>query len=394
MDRSPQRVRNELVLLLILSVAFLVRLYLAAALPYTGVEKNEYIPLAESISLRGENLHLPVRGPHHPALPAYLIRAGGSLLGNHPLGFRFFGLAAGILMIGIAYRLSFRWAGPVAARWTAVLLAFNEYHIGVSVMSADIIYYYAFAMLAFYFFCRFLQEEAPGYLLASSAMIGLSYLCREISLLLIPVFAACLLSSAHRRWFRRKEPYLALFLFLLVIAPDLYWNFTAKADPRVRLADQLSRIGGIGFTPDYLLFYARDVFRKFGWRYLDGYAEFPTMNMVFGAILAGCVLRETARLRKEDPVRNLMLLAFWTILLFFLLIRPGRNIPQRLGDRQGWLWVDLTLLPASLLAGSCIERLGTRWRVLSYVAMGAGILYAVARVLNAGAAGPFAWENF
>jgi 4-amino-4-deoxy-L-arabinose transferase-like glycosyltransferase len=372
---------NNRILLLILSIAFLIRLYLAVTLPYIEVEWNEYIPLAESISLHGDRLNLPIRGWHHPALPAYLIEAGSLLLGKHPVGFRFFGIITGVFMIAVASRLANIWGGPVAAHWTAALLAFNEYHIGVSVMVGDIVYYYAFAMLALYFFCLFLQNEAPKYLYASSVMIGLGYLCREIVIIFVPIFFAYLFFHRDCFWFKRKEPYLAFFIILLVIAPDLYWNVTAKENQQVRLVDQLSRVGGIGFTPDYLLFYTRDIFRRFGWEYFDGYAEFPTMNLVFGTIFMGCVFRETLHFKREDPIPNLMLLTFWGILAFFMLIHPSMKMSPRLEDNIGWLWIDLTLLPAVLLTGGCVARLKTPWKVLVYIAMTAGILYAIARVV-------------
>jgi hypothetical protein len=118
------------------------------------------------------------------------------------------------------------------------------------------------------------------------------------------------------------------------------------------------------------------------------------MNMVFGTILIGCVIRETLRSKREDPVRNLMLLTFWGILLFFMLIHPGKNISRRLDDKLGWLWIDLTLLPATLLSGSCVANLEKKWKMLAYIAMGVGILYAVVRVITAQPIVPNVWEKF
>ena len=390
---------NNCILILIVSIAFLMRIYLAATLPYIEVEEKEYIPLAESISLRGDRLNLPIRGWHHPALPAYLIEAGSLLLGKHPVGFRFFGIITGIFMIVVASRFANMWGGPVAACWTTALLAFNEYHIGASVMAGDIIYYYAFAMLALYYFYLFLQKEAPRYLFASSAMIGLGFLCREIIVLFIPVFVAYLLSSRYRFWLKRKEPYLAFFLFLLIIAPDLYWNVNAIENHQVRFSDQLSRIGGIGFTPNYLLFYTRGIFQIFGWEYIDDYKEFPSMNFVFGTIFIGCVVTMTLRRKREGFTRDLMLLTFWSILLFFMLIHPSKKLSHRLEDNIGWLWIDLTMLPAALLTGGCVASLEKKWKLLAYIALCAGIFYAVARVVmvrSIGLAEPgeIAWGKF
>jgi FtsH-binding integral membrane protein len=123
------------------------------------------------------------------------------------------------------------------------------------------------------------------------------------------------------------------------------------------------------------------------------------MNMVFGILLLACVVIVTLRFKREDPVRNLMVLTFWSILGFFMLIHPGTNMTPRLEDIIGWLWIDLTLLPATLLAGVYLPTLEKRWKIIAYLAMAAGIFYAIGRVvmvppMDSTVVGEMVWMKF
>ena len=150
---------QDVVLLLILLVALALRIYLANIPTYIWEEAMESIPLSQSISLQKGSLHLPIRGPYHPALSLYFIKLSGAIFGNTPLGFRFLGVLAGLLSIYIAAQLTLEWVGLTAARLVTVLLAFNEYHIAVSALASVKVYYLLFSILAMYFFSRFLRKK-------------------------------------------------------------------------------------------------------------------------------------------------------------------------------------------------------------------------------------------
>ncbi|MGE0887578.1 MAG: ArnT family glycosyltransferase [Blastocatellales bacterium] len=173
--------RNLYFLLALLIVAFGLRLYLAITTAYLWDEDRDWIPLAESISFEPGAINLPVRGDFHGALSAYFIKAGAFLIGNTHLGYRFFGLLAGVVTIVVVYRLAFEFAGAIAAKLSAVFIAFNEYHIQVSTMAIQKVYYLLFAGLAIYGFCRFLREQSPRWLYLAAVAVGLAFLCYEIS---------------------------------------------------------------------------------------------------------------------------------------------------------------------------------------------------------------------
>lgn len=59
----------------------------------------------------------------------------------------------------------------------------------------------------------------------AGAALGLALLCKYIAILLVPsVLLFLLCSPDHRRWLRRKEPYLALFFAFIIFTPVILWN--------------------------------------------------------------------------------------------------------------------------------------------------------------------------
>src|SRR5687768_14038551 len=118
--------------LCILLVAGLARLWLATTERYVHDEANTAIALARTISFAPGHWHLPLRGENHPALPAYVVKASGEFFGRNPAGYRMLSLLLGLVAVVLIYLLTLDALGPIAARWAAALLAFNEYYLGVS----------------------------------------------------------------------------------------------------------------------------------------------------------------------------------------------------------------------------------------------------------------------
>ncbi len=122
-----------------------------------------------------------------------------------------------------------------------------------------------------------------------------------------------MLVSGSRSWLRRKEPYIALLIFLVLISPDIYWNVKHPDTtvPTLNYAGHLSRIGGIGFTFHYFLFYGRDAIRGayhlLGWRLKEYMSEYPSMNTLFGAILLVSVVLTTSHYKREGSVTRFLI---------------------------------------------------------------------------------------
>ena len=154
--------RIDTILLLILLAALAVRVHLATTREYIHDEDNTAIPLSKTISFELGNLHLPLRGENHPALPAYVVKASSTLFGTSRLGYRLMHVLLGLVTIVAVYSLTRQWYGPVAARWAAAFLAFNEYYLNVSSRATAHVPHLLCVTAAVYAFSRFLASERPG----------------------------------------------------------------------------------------------------------------------------------------------------------------------------------------------------------------------------------------
>ncbi|MBI1788001.1 MAG: glycosyltransferase family 39 protein [Acidobacteria bacterium] len=302
------------------------------------------------------------------------------------MGFRLFSIGTGMLTILLIYRLAREWSGPRAALWSAGLLALNEYHVGISIFAVEKTYYVFFSLLAIYLFWRFLTQPRPKWLFLAALCCGLASLCHEVTVLLVPVFfLTLLLSPTHRAWLLRKEPYLAAVLYAAVLSPDLYWNarHTAASRHEASYRDHLARIGGIGFTRQPFLFYsgdaARQIYTRMGGRPTVKATIYPAMNVLFGAILMAAITLASIRARRSDGTSVLLLVLFWTVFLFFVLIRPSRETKL---DPVMWFWVTLTLLPAVLIAGRWLAHLQGRWLLAASTVAGCAGLWSVAAIVG------------
>jgi 4-amino-4-deoxy-L-arabinose transferase-like glycosyltransferase len=381
--------RLDAALLALLLVALLARTDLANIRTYIHDESNNAIPLAQTISFAPGNLNLPLRGQNHGALPAYVVHVSSTLFGTTRLGYRMLHVILGTATILLVALVARQWFGPVAALWTAALLAFNGYFLFVSSRATAHVPYLFFVAVAVAAFSRFLAVQRAAYLYASTCALGLAFYSKEHAVLLLPLLMLALLGPGYRRWLRSPHPYLACVLFLAILAPDFRWNATTdRATARVTYGDRtagyatyqshLERIGGIGLSPYPLMFYARstvkDTYRRATGRELvDETEEYPSMHPALGVLLLVSVALATIGKVGGTPMRGVLLLLFWGVFGFFTLIKKG-SPPGRL-DPVSWIWVESTLVPSCILAGAWLAALSGRLRVAVWAIAGAVLIY-------------------
>lgn len=82
-----------------------------------------------------------------------------------------------------------------------------------------------FWMLTLYFVYKATNSRKQYWWWLSGLALGFSFLTKFISISIpISIFLFLLFSKEKRKWLMRKEPYLALFLSLLVFSPVIIWN--------------------------------------------------------------------------------------------------------------------------------------------------------------------------
>jgi 4-amino-4-deoxy-L-arabinose transferase-like glycosyltransferase len=372
---------TDWVLLCVLAASLWMRLHLATTKPYLPDEVERSFKLANSISWSPELVNLPIRGVDHPALPSYFVKLSRSLFGWSPLGQRLVHILTGLLTLLVVFRIADEWSGVVAARWAAGLLAFNEYHIGVSSYATAKGPFLFFVALALYAFTRFLTGERRSSLYLAAGFTGVAFYAKEHAALLLPVFLLTLAQARYRRRLRWTGFLTTALVFFVVISPDLIWNMRAAPDgDHATYGDHLARIGGLGFTRHYFLFFARDAIQALnvwltGEPEIDTVAENPSMNSVLGLVLVASVVVHTFRRRRGDPISAFLLVTFWAILGFFVLIRPGDTSVER--DPLAWYWVDAVLFPAVIVAGHVLATTTGSMRILAWSVASGAIAYAV-----------------
>ena len=388
---------KDRVFLLILLVALAVRVQLAMTREYIHDEVNTAIPLSKTISFAPGNLHLPLRGENHPALPAYVVKASSTLFGTSRVGYRLMHVLLGLVTIALVYSLTRQWYGDGPARWAAVFLAFNEYYLNVSSRATAHVPNLLLVTGAVYAFSRFLATERAIYLYGAAASAGLAFYCKESTGLLLPVFALTLVITKYRRWLLSPHLYLACATYALILSPDIVWNLRTNPDTatvsynnethgQATYAAHLRRVGGLGLSPYPSMFYFRSPVswlyqRVTGNELKDETTEYWSVNAVIGGLLVGTVLVSTARWASPDQLRVFLLVMFWGIFAFFTLIKKG-DPPGRL-DPVSWIWVEITIVPAVILAGARLTELTGKWRVLAWTLAALALVTACVRLLAA-----------
>ena len=351
------------VMVLIFAIAFWLRITSAFESPVELIEKEEFIPFASSISWS----HLPIREYQHAALPGYLIKVSSVFFGTSLFGYRIFNVFAGIGTIVLLYMIGRRWWGARVGSWAAFLMAVDRYHINISARAIDLSFDLFFIALAMWAFSRFLHSvritheqdivPQPKWLYIAATASGLGFLCKEITALMLPVFFMAILFSKERYWLKRKDPWLAALFFIIIISPDILWNFIAavqnqKPEYYMNYSDHLSRISSMGLNEQPWLFYFGDVFDWLGVPYRNEFSEFPFMKPLLGVILWAGVIY-CALCKNKDSQTVFLLVMFIVIFIFFASINlKAPNRPHLRTDAIGsWYWVDRTMLAATLLSG-------------------------------------------
>ena len=353
---------EEFVLIMFIFVfGFLVRFYPAAT---EGLYHDENIwrEIVSGVSFRPGRLHLPLHGPGHPLLPVYLIKISSLLFGESRLGYRFLNVVAGSLTLVLIYLLTREGLGKKAGVLAMLLLAMNDYHINISAVAIEKSFYLFFVSVALFFFWLAVKRDNAKILIWAGVATGLAFLSKEIAGALLPVFFLYLCFSKKRAWLKRKEPYIAVLVMLIIISPDLYWNINNKIrNPYgyTNYSDHFSRVNTLGFSIYPLAFYLRGLFNillsKRPKIWFDPATEYASMDIILGLLcLAGVILSFN---KWREDFSRLMLILFSLVFGFLTLFTARKPTFYQGLDPVNWYWASISVIPATILCSAMLNRL-------------------------------------
>jgi dolichol-phosphate mannosyltransferase len=163
----------------------------------------------------------------HPPLVAWLIALGEGVLGHTAAGVRFGSLVAGVISVCYVYRLARRLVDPDSALVAAAMVvALPYFFFGTGVaMTPDAPLIAAWAAALYYLHGALVAGERRAWYAAGLA-IGVGLLSKyTIVLLGCAALAFMLFDKPSRRWFARREPYIAVTIALAMFLPVIRWNY-------------------------------------------------------------------------------------------------------------------------------------------------------------------------
>ena len=161
----------------------------------------------------------------HPAMVAWIIRAGTALFGDTALGVRlvtfiFWAGSAGLLFLN-----GRMWFGRRTALTATLLFTLLPVYVGIGLIvtpDAPLVFFW---LATLYMMSKALYTGRGGYWLLAGVTFGGALLSKYYALLLAPsLLWFLLLSPKYRHWLRRPEPWLALPIALVVFSPTIIWN--------------------------------------------------------------------------------------------------------------------------------------------------------------------------
>ena len=170
--------------------------------------------------------HLSLSYYDHPPMVAYIMAIFTKIGGNSVFFVRLGSAIFFILTMAMFYLISQEIFDSPRVGFLSIVI-FNivpVFAIGALQMVPDIPCG-LFWLISIYLFYKIIEEDSPKLWYPFGVSLGLGLLSKYFAILLIPSIVLVCLGKDYRHWFRRKEPYLAMLIALLVFSPVIIWNY-------------------------------------------------------------------------------------------------------------------------------------------------------------------------
>jgi hypothetical protein len=268
---------NKCVIALLAFVKFLIPFLLIH--PAFELQRDEYLYYQQG-------QHFDLGYLENPPLLSYLGYIS-SLLGGAEWTIRLWPALIGALTVIVACLITARLGGKAFAQFLAgfgiITGAFFRIHILFQPNILDIFFW----TCSLYFLVRYVQTESRKDFLFVAICLSLAWWSKYSVLFLIIAIVIGLVVSKYRKVFLQKQTYTALLVALLIILPNLWWQYAHKF-PLIHhmeelRATQLVYINKADFIKEQFLllfpvliiwtcglvwFFTNSAYRIFGWIYL------------------------------------------------------------------------------------------------------------------------------
>jgi hypothetical protein len=161
-----------------------------------------------------------------PPLVAWVIALFTRLGGDHP-----FFVRVGAVLFSLGSSIVIFYLGRVLFNSKVGFWAFGianvapGFAVGSVIMTIDppLLFFWGLTILLLH---RALSGEKKGYWYLAGVSLGLGLLSKYTIVALIPsLFFYLAFSPSKRFWLKSKEPYLFILIGLIMLSPNLYWNY-------------------------------------------------------------------------------------------------------------------------------------------------------------------------
>lgn len=220
---QPHRVRSRLVLgvgaTVVLATAVTLRVVFIDSL---GVNSDEAVYAGQAASIaRDEDLlpYFPVFRAH-PLLFQVILSIPYGLWGVSSLTGRLLSVAFGLATVGMVYLTGKLMYGRAAGYISAFIAATMPYLVVVNrqiILDGPMVF---MATVGLYFMARFALTQRPAWLYAASAALGLTFLAKETSILLLGgIYAFIALTPSLRIGLRQLVMATLIYLSVILVYP-------------------------------------------------------------------------------------------------------------------------------------------------------------------------------
>ncbi len=359
-----------------------------------NADEEVRIVYARTLSLSADHFNMPLgdRRTNHPILSAYIV-ALANWLGQgsiHVVRIVFIVIHT-LGLVGLFYlaRLLF---GYRTANIALLLAGLDHHLISYAPVFLEPVYLclVPWVILATY---KSVALDQYRHWLLLGLCLGIGYQCSEIFILLslgISIYVFYNRKAAHA--LKTREVYLALFIFFLLLVPNIIWNISSQA---VNIIRHTERVSSWGLVPRVLLLYIGDFlicFKNSSWWVMGrGYLTYGIWyipcHWVTGFVYLGSLVYSLRFIR--DRRWALLHCFVWGIFLPVSLINANEPWNE-------FGWASMTVYPVILITAAVFDKIiDLRWgHIVSGIVVCVFTIYTAAFLsgLKFGYASP-SWEK-